>query len=239
MKHDLKPVLRRALLLAALGGLAAAALPLRAQETRRTVQGDFDRIEVSGTARVELTQGAADQAEVPGEDPSVRVEVEGRTLQVHTGDSWKFWSREQTLVKVQVRKLSRISISGASDIRATGPLQVDQLVVEISGQGSVRLDDVRAQVLRFDISGAGDGELAGQAGELRLSVSGKGKLVADRLRAARASVSISGIGNADVWATDDLRIAVSGVGTVNYWGQPALKRSSSGVAVVNARGDKR
>lgn len=225
------------MLLPVLGLLAVP--PCAAQDAQRAVSGSFDRLEVSGTALIELSQGPRDEAQVVGDDGGARLSVVGHTLRVHTGDSWKFWSREQPRVKVQMRNVSRIVISGASDIRASGPLQVEQLGIDISGQGQVRLDDVRAEVLRFEVSGAGDGEVAGQVGELRLSVSGKGKLVADRLRAARASISISGIGHADVWVTDDLRIAVFGIGTVNYWGQPAVKRSSSGMATVNARGEKR
>lgn len=221
-------------------GLAAAS-PCSAQEQQRTVSGSFDRLQVSGAALIELSQGAGDRdrAELTGDDGGVRLTLEGSTLHVHTGDSWKFWSREQPRVRVQMRRISRIMISGKSDIRSVGPIQADQLGIDISGQGLVRIDELRAEVLRFDISGAGDGELAGQVGELRLSVSGKGKLVADRLRASKASLAISGIGNADVWATDELRIGVSGVGTVNYWGQPTVKRSSSGMSVVNALGDKR
>jgi len=139
-----------------------ATLPCGAQEAQRVVSGSFDRLEVSGAALIELSQGPRDEAQVVGDDGGARLSVVGHTLRVHTGDSWKFWSREQTHVKVQMRNVSRIIISGASDIRAAGPLQVEQLGIDISGQGQVRLDDVRAEVLRFEVSGAGDGEVAGQ-----------------------------------------------------------------------------
>jgi len=103
----------------------------------------------------------------------------------------------------------------------------------------VRFDRLIADQLRFYISGAGDGQLAGQVADLRLGVSGKGKIQADQLRAARAVVHISGVGNAQLWVTEALKVSVSGVGTIDYWGNPQVSRSSSGLATINARGDKR
>jgi hypothetical protein len=220
----------------------AAAVPAMAQETRSYDLGHFDRIEVSGVARIDLSQGDRDAITVTGDRADVRgaqLEVVGGELRVNSGDSWKFWNRDPLVVSVQMRELKRIGISGASEVRAPRTIKADQLSVSISGEGMVRLEDLRADTLRFDISGAGDGDVGGQVGDLRLSISGKGKLLAERLRAARASLSISGIGNADVWATDSLKVNGSGIGTVNYWGQPLVQRTSAGMATINARGDKR
>jgi len=232
----------RLCVLGVLGTCLAAALPAAAQETRSFDFGPFNRIEVSGVARIDLSQGDRESVTITGDRADLRgaqLEVVGGELRVNSGDSWKFWNRDPLQVAVQVRELKRIGISGASEVRAARTLKADQLSVSISGEGMVRLEDLRADTLRFDISGAGDGDIGGQVGDLRLSISGKGKLLAERLRAARASLSISGIGNADVWATDTLRVSVSGIGTVNYWGQPQVTRSSAGMATITARGDKR
>jgi hypothetical protein len=92
--------------------------------------------------------------------------------------------------------------------------------------------------LNFEISGAGEGQLAGKADQLRLSVSGKGKIGAEQLRTGSADVSISGVGNASLWTVGDLRVQISGAGHVDYWGQPSVKKSISGFGSVDARGDK-
>jgi hypothetical protein len=214
-----------------------------AQEQHRPLDlGSFDRIEVSGMASIELSQGDRDVVTVTGDSDAVRgvqLEVTRGELRVNSRDSWKFWNRSAVLLQVQVRDLRHIGISGASEVRAARPMRCDQLGVSISGEGSVRLDDVQATQLAFDISGAGDASVGGRADDFKLSIAGKGKVNAERLKATRASVSVSGVGSADVWATDQLRISISGVGTVNYWGQPAVQRSSSGVARITALGDKR
>jgi hypothetical protein len=92
--------------------------------------------------------------------------------------------------------------------------------------------------LAFEVSGAGEGQLAGRVEQLRVTVSGKGKIGAEQLRAGKALVAISGVGNATVWAVDSLGVEISGAGHVDYWGQPAIRKSISGFGSVDARGEK-
>lgn len=203
--------------------------------------GTFDRLELSGSANVKLTQGDRDQVFINGDasvQKGVEVELVNNRLYIRPAGSWKFWNDTRLQIDVQMRQLSRLSLSGNGDLYAPGPIKCDQLTISISGAGLARFDDLRADELKFDISGAGDGLLAGQVDRLKLSVSGKGKLLASELRAASATVSISGVGNASLWVTETLRVSVSGVGHVDYWGQPDVKRSISGVASVTSRGDK-
>ncbi|MBC5764606.1 head GIN domain-containing protein [Ramlibacter albus] len=230
---------RLLLLLAALSAAAAHAQP--SQQT--LTPGPFDRLSISGNARVDLTQGPRDEVTIVGED-GVRAKVQlhlsksGR-LDISTEDDWKFWNREPVQLRVQMREISRLTISGASDIAARGPIRADNLRVDISGAGEVKLAQVNAKQLRFNISGAGEGVLGGGAvDELQLHMSGKGKVTADKMKAVQGTVVISGVGNADVWVTDDLRVVVSGVGQVNYWGQPKIRQEISAIGSVNAKGNK-
>jgi hypothetical protein len=231
---------RRLLLLAAVA-LASCA---HGQPTQQTLApGPFDRVSISGNARVELTQGPRDEITVVGDDNirakvRLRVSSSGR-LDITTEDDWKFWNREAVLLKLQMREITRLTISGASDITARGPIRAENLRVDISGKGEVSFAQLNARQLRFNISGAGEGEIGGGAvEEFHLAVAGKGKVAADKMKATQATVSISGVGQADVWVTDDLRVAVSGVGTVNYWGSPKLRQDISAIASVNSKGAK-
>ncbi|MDN3918848.1 head GIN domain-containing protein [Roseateles violae] len=237
----------KAAAVAFLFGLCAAlaqAQPSEARPEGRLYEpGAFDRLELDGSAKVKLVQGERDQVFiVGGEDVQRNVEIElnnGR-LRIHPSGGWKFWSSSRLQVEVQMRRLSQLTISGASDVLAVGPIRAEKLSVHISGAGQVRLDELKAEQLRFDISGAGDGQLGGQVEQLSLSVSGKGKLLAEQLRASSATVSISGVGNANLWVTDSLRVSISGIGNVDYWGQPQqVRRSTSGLGSITARGEKR
>src|SRR5690606_10913394 len=128
-------------------------------------------IEISGSADVTVRQGERDTVRVVGDSEArrgVEVRMSGARLRLETPGSWKFWSREKPRVEVQLRELRQLTISGAADVHALGALEVDSLAVVISGAGNVRIDDLRADTLRFAVRGAGGGELAGQVRELQL-----------------------------------------------------------------------
>lgn len=223
-----------------LGGLLA--LPALAQQVqgRSYAPGPFQRLEISGAADVRLLQGERDEVFVAGDEnvqKSVELELRGNRLEIQPSGGWKFWRSSRLQLEVTVRQLEQLELSGASDLHAPGPFRAGRLSIGISGSGLARFDDLRADSLRFAVSGAGDGQLRGQVRSLALQVSGKGKLLAEQLRSETASVAISGVGQANLWVTRSLSINVSGVGTVDYWGSPQVSRASSGMATVNARGE--
>lgn len=218
---------------------AAALAAAQSPPARAYALGAFDGIEISGSAAVRFTQGAVDQIAVEGDDSkSIDVEVSGGTLTIRSHGAWKFWSTRQQVLLVTARQLKRVAISGAGSFHAPEAVRAERLVVAISGSGSVRFDQLDAQSLRFAISGAGDGSVAGQARDLNVAISGKGRFNGEQLASEAAKVSISGVGDAQVWSSHDLSIAVTGVGNVDYWGSPQVRRSVSGSADIKHRGEK-
>lgn len=204
--------------------------------------GEFDRLELAGVARVLLVQGDRDQAFIAGDadvQKNVEVQLANRQLVIRPTGGWKFWNSDKLFVQVEMREVRQVSISGASDLHAPGPLRSERLRLSISGAGQARLDQLQARQLALSISGAGDSQLGGRADELLLQISGKGKVVADRLQAQRAKVAVSGIGNVIVWVTDDLNAQISGIGSVDYFGNPTVQRSVSGMGTISGKGDKR
>ena len=182
-----------------------------------------------------------DEVFVPGDERAqsrVDLHVSHGRLTVTLPGSWKFWSGGKALVEVHMRSIGHITVSGAADVLAPGPVSGPRLGVELSGAGLVRLDDLRVGELAFDISGAGEGQLAGQVDRLRLGVSGKGRVTADQLRARSADVSISGVGNAELWVTEALSVDISGTGRVGYWGHPRVQQDIDGFGAVEPRGER-
>ena len=221
------------LLLCALAGSAAA-------QGRSVVLDRFDGIEIGGAADLHLAQGPQ-QVRIEGDDGDGRdlpLSVRGGVLRVNPPGSWKFWNSRRLQLHVTLPQLSRLGISGAADVHAAGPMQLERLRVSISGAGLARFDQLRAGQLVFSVSGAGDGRIAGEVGDLQLSISGKSDFQGEQLLAHKARVAVSGIGDVRVWVRDDLTISVAGIGRVDYWGSPQLRRSSSGMATVNALGPK-
>ena len=228
--------LNRFIALTVLPIVAFAWLPGAARAQADT----FDSVEISGSAVVQFTQGAVQQVRVDGDDEhkSVDFEVRGGVLHIRPSGGWKFWNAQRARVDITARELRRVTISGAADFTATQPVQCEQLDVSISGSGLARFDKLQAESLRFRVSGAGDGQIAGSAKDLQITVSGRGEFRGENLLSRRAKVVVNGIGEVRVWATEWLGVNVSGVGTVDYWGAPQVERNSSGVAKINGRGTK-
>ena len=223
--------------LALLSGIASA------QEGRTYTPGPFDRLEIDGVAKVTLTQGPVDQVFIRGDakvQERVEVERDGSHLLIHTESNWKFWRKESLQVDVQMRQPRAITLSGASDLTASGPIKTPRLSIEVSGAADVRLDAIDTDELRFDVSGAGDGRLAGRTDMLVITLSGTGKIKAEDLKAKAAKVEISGAGGARLWVTDYLNVSISGIGDVDYWGKPGkISRDTSGLGSIKSLGEKR
>jgi Putative auto-transporter adhesin, head GIN domain len=203
--------------------------------------GRFDELVLSGNAVVRYQQGERDELFVQGDEEAlahVQVELEGTRLTVRNSGSWRFWSSRRLHVQVMSRELKRLSVSGAADVVAVEPVQAGELLLSISGSGLVRFPQLKAERVRFSVSGSGDGELGGSTQQLEVSISGRGELRAEPLQAQKVRISVSGIGTVKTWAVQELEMAVSGVGTVEYWGNPSVQRRSSGISRVNAMGTK-
>lgn len=233
---------RRSVILA-----AAFASPLFAQpaappaDGRVPTPGPFDAIEIGGAADIRIVQGAADEVAVDGDERDrQRVELslhDGR-LRIDTGGGWQFWNARRLQLTVTLRRLTRLSISGASTVQVPGPVRTDRLSVSISGAGQARFDNLVADELAFASSGAGDAEVAGRVRELTIGISGRSNFRGENLACRRAKVAISGVGDVKVWATEALSITTSGIGRVEYWGSPQVQRRDSGIATVVDRGPK-
>ena len=222
--------------------LAPCAARAQAPEGKVYAPGAFDSVTVDGSGQVRLVQSDRDEVFVPGDadaQEAVDVSLHGSRNKIDLPGGWRFWKNGNgALVEVRVRHLNRLTLSGSNDVVAPGPITGDHLAIGMAGSGLARFDQLQVGALSFDISGSGEGQLAGKVDHLRLTVSGKGKIAAEQLRANAADVSISGVANASLWAVGDLRVQISGAGHVDYWGQPNLRKSISGFGSVDARGDK-
>ena len=78
---------RRTALAAAIAASAWLAVPAFAQQTKVFTPGPFDSVTISGSARIELTQGDSDQVTVIGDHDaqrSVQLGVTGSELHIET-----------------------------------------------------------------------------------------------------------------------------------------------------------
>lgn len=151
--------------------VACAASPLADKEVREVPA--FDKIEVGGLVNVKIKQGKA---------PSIRVraygiameyiitEVNDGTLLVTTKGSH---SGESIAIEVIYTDLRSLKTSGAATIKTDGVLKSDILDVAITDAGDAWLE-LDVNQLNIDMSGNGNLKLDGQAVSQALTSHGGG-----------------------------------------------------------------
>ncbi len=202
--------------------------------TKARPVSNFDRVSLSGSAKLILSQGEEESLTVTADDnimQYIETEVRGGTL--HLGLNSPRFSRispgQPIRFTLIMKDIAGLDISGSGSVEA-GSIDTDQLKVEVSGSGDVGLDSLTAEKLKVDISGSGKVNLAGgsEATKQIVDISGSGQYHAGKLRSQTVEVTISGSGEATVWATDSLEAQISGDGSVAYYGHPSVNSSSSG-----------
>ena len=235
---------------AAIGLLAIAVLPLSAcalgtlrgsgklvTETRSV--NDFNRVSLSGSGKVIITQGEEESLTIETDDnviDYIASEVKGGTLTLGT-KSGKSVSPTRLRFTLSVKDLVGLKVSGSGDITSAS-LDTDRLEIGVSGSGDIQIDSLTAKALKIGISGSGHVELAGKSPTQEVTISGSGNLRAADLQCETAKVTISGSGSATVWATESLNARMSGSGSVKYYGSPTVSSKRSGSGKIHGLGDK-
>ncbi|MBN1400368.1 MAG: DUF2807 domain-containing protein [Anaerolineae bacterium] len=210
-------------------------------ETRQ-VSG-FERIALSGSGEVILTQGALTGVRVTADEnllPYIRTEVQGDTLVLGLDSRRRLTSIRPTRkirYHVTYDTLRGLTASGSGSIGAE-TLAARQLELTVSGSGGIRIDTLRAEELEVGISGSGNVDLAGRTTAQRVQVSGSGNYRARELESETADVRVSGSGRTTISVSEQLSARISGSGSVEYYGQPRVRQDISGSGRVIARGER-
>lgn len=181
----------------------------------------FSAIKVSSGVDVFLRQGNAEAIKVEADDnlhEYILTEIRNGVLNVYT-DRVSIRRAEKERVYVTCKDLSRISVSSAGDVVGETPLKADDLSIDVSSAGDVRLE-LHAKNVDIDISSSGDITINGEADIMEADLSSAGDLNAGTFRVREATVSASSAGDADVFVTEKLTARASSAGSINYSGDP-------------------
>lgn len=206
----------------------------------RRVSG-FDRVSVTGSGRVVITQSDDESLNVEADDDLmqyIKTDVEGRTLVLGFTDTPRFRTLRpsRTIVfNVTLPRVSGLTITGSGDIEADD-ISAEDLEIRITGSGDVEIHSLRAEDLEVRVIGSGDVDLAGYASEQDVEISGSGKYRGEDLESQIARVRVSGSGEAVVWVSDALDVRITGSGDVDYYGDPDVTQRVTGSGDVSDRG---
>ncbi|MET0499102.1 MAG: DUF2807 domain-containing protein [Steroidobacteraceae bacterium] len=180
--------------------------PVRS-ETRPA--GSFDSIDLDGSARLNITIGAAESLSLEGPGrilDQVTTEVRRHTLRIRTRSKGWIWVHGQprVVVNITVPQLKSLEVKGGNDVRLTG----------FAGGKS-----------NISIQGAAHVQASGSLDELTVDMNGAGVADLDELVTKQVKVKVDGIGRVVVHPKDELNATMNGIGAILYVGQPREVRT--------------
>jgi hypothetical protein len=203
-------------------------------ESQRIAVSPFSRLDVEDTFDVTVSVGQKAAVVVRVDDShkdALDVRVTDDTL--HVGLQPGTSVRDATLqADVTVPALSRIDVSGASQVHLSDEIAADSLELIVSGASS--LDGaVRISEGRLDVSGASRASLEGSAVRLDLSAAGASRVEGVAFTAQTLTASLSGASSVELTVTDSLSAEASGASSLRYKGSPQIIRQKvSGLSSI-------
>ncbi len=173
----------------------------------------FDNIDISGMYDVRISVGNENSLRIYGDDnllPLIKTEVEGNTL--HVWSKKNISPRKKIKIEIVTESLETISSSGASRIKLND-FKGEELNIEGSGAGSFHLSG-ETEYLRIELSGAvnlnADNLIADKV-DVEISGASDADVYAkDELRA-----EISGVGNIEYSGNpQSVKKSISGLGSI-------------------------
>jgi hypothetical protein len=199
-------------------------------ETRTT--GNFSGISLAMTATVYFTPGASWSLQISGQENVLKqivTQVEGTHLSIRVRNGVILGSHESITVYVTAPSVTDLNVSGSGDIFVDKPWSTTSLSVNISGSGTVSVNDLTAEQLSAVISGSGTiRATSGKVTREDLNISGSGTVDLRSVECQTVYSTTSGSGDTYVHATSMLDVTISGSGDIWYYGTPVINTHISG-----------
>ena len=162
----------------------------------------------------------------------ITVELKGDMLVI--GSERNIYRAESKVVNVSLPELEKLSISSAGDIDADTDFDCEDLIINISSAGDLKMG-VTAESVDISISSSGDCDIWGETGNLHADLSSAGSLNAYDLDADKVRVRVSSAGDAKVWANEEIDMGASSAGSIYYKGDAKVvhKSKSSAGSIVH------
>lgn len=197
---------------------------------------DFTDIDINGNYKVELYRSDNPRVIIETDENLVDyLDIETWNNRLEIKNRYTLKPSHQLLIEIYYDELSSIKSSGASSIAHAGILSSDELDVNLSGAGSIKLN-LDVDDLYLNLSGAGILETKGQVNRQVVKLSGAGNLDAGDLESQNCEITISGVGNAKINTVKELHATITGLGNIEYYGDPEkVTQNISGLGNIKSK----
>lgn len=195
------------------------AAPASANTRPVPIAVPFTKIVAGGSDRVVVRQGAERRVTMTGDARDLdrmAFDTRGDTLSIMRRGKGDDRSKGVT-VTITLPRLDKVTLRGSGSVALLG-LDQPALGADLSGSGSLWLDDARIGSLALALKGSGSLAATGEANSVALSLAGSGDAKLDGLDARDIVVSQSGSGSVVAHATGTATINAGGSGSVSVKG---------------------
>lgn len=192
----------------------------------------FHTIKIAGTYNVILKKDSTETILVRADENLIN------NLDITNSDSILNISNKKAVLRykelsfiITCPQLKKLDLSGAAQISCDTVLDFDNLLINISGAGNIKLM-VQANVIETNVSGGADMSFGGKCNTFDISITGTGTIDAKNMEVDNCHIDISGFGKSILNVSEKLDISVTGYGKIKYVGEPEINQSVSGGASV-------
>jgi hypothetical protein len=192
----------------------------------------FSEINLAVAADIHLTQGSPQKVEIEGpacDLENIKTIVSGSSLSIHNEHNI-YGNREKTTIYITVEDINSLSIAGSGSIIAKTAIRSNDLDLDITGSGSIIIQELNAVTVKSSIAGSGSIELSGteKTEKHKIQINGSGDIKAKNLPTSIVDVSIAGSGTCYLNVIEKLKASIMGSGDIYYSGKPEIESSSAG-----------
>lgn len=198
----------------------------------RDVSG-FTGVSLAFSGDVYITQGNQFKVEIEADKEVMDLlvsEIQGDRLILKTRNNvWR--NLGQVKAYITMPQIDELSISGSGDMISESAIKTDEMELNVSGSGSLRITNLSAREVDAEVTGSGDIIVGGQSAEgseLDATITGSGNIKAEGFAVNEATVHITGSGSASVNVLKELETNITGSGSVNYKGNPLINANATG-----------
>jgi hypothetical protein len=201
----------------------------------RTID-NFNEISVCSGIDLYIKKDASQKLEVVADEnlhDIIITEVKNGVLNIYLKKSVQ--KSKSLRVNVSFTELKKLKASGGSDVYSEGPIQLQDLTIELSGGCDLQME---CQLTNFicSLSGGCDATLKGTADNCTFTNHGGSDIKAENLLISKCTITSSGGSDANLNVKDELSADASGGSDIDYTGDPKiLKISTSGASDINKK----
>jgi hypothetical protein len=201
------------------------------KETRKVAE--FDKIDLSIPANLYLTQGAKNEVVIEADEDvlaKIETKVDGTSLDIKFEKWHNYKGMGKINVYITVKSITGLDVSGSGDIIAKSAIKAEKLVLDISGSGSILIDNLTVNDVYAMVTGSGNINIKGnsKANMLKADVTGSGDIDSEGIEFKNGELDITGSGSIRANVSDDLNADITGSGSIYYKGNPVIDADITG-----------